>query len=91
MTGDPRAIAFPIDRRHGARAVMPGDEGHRRADIAVRDRYAGIGETADPGGNAGHDAERDRGAGERQSLLAAAPEDTRVAALQAEDAASLPR
>ena len=54
------------------------------------DRNAGIGETADPSGNAGHDAERDRGAGQCQSLLSATPEYAGIAALQTEDAVSAP-
>ena len=91
MTGEPRAIASQSTAGTVPAAVMAGDKGHRRADVAMRDRNAGIGETADPGGDAGHDAERDRGAGQRQSLLAAAPENTGVAALQAQDAATLPR
>ena len=39
--------------------------------------------------DAGHDLERDAGRGEREGLLPAAPEDERVAALEADDRAAL--
>ena len=47
--------------------------------------YAGA---ATPGGDAGHDLERDAGLAQHQRLLAAAPEHERVAALEAHDAAA---
>ena len=49
---------FPIDRiRHQPAGVMAGDEGDGRIDLAMGDRDAGIGEPADPGTDARHDAE----------------------------------
>ncbi len=47
---------------------------------------AGIGQAADRRGDAGHDAERDARAGQRQRLLAAAAEDEGIAALEAQHA-----
>ena len=70
---------------------MAGDERHRRIDIAVRDRDAGIGKTADPGGDARDDAEWDPGLGECQCLLAAAAEDAGIAALEPQDTTTLLR
>ncbi len=46
------------------------------------DRDAGIGEPADARRDAGHDAERHAGLDQRQGLLAAAPEDEGIAALE---------
>ena len=59
--------------------------------VAMRDRDAGIGEPADPRRDAGDDAEGNAGFDQRQRLLAAAPEDEGVAALQPADAFSLSR
>ena len=53
-------------------------------------RNAGVGEAADPGGDARHHPERHAGRGQRQRLLAAAPEHERIAALQAQDAQARP-
>ena len=69
---------------------MPGDERHRRIDVAMGDRDPGIGEAADPGGDAGYDAERDPRFGECQRLLAAATKDAGIAAFEAQHAPALP-
>ena len=50
----------------------------------VRRRDARVGQRAEGRGDAGQDAERHAGARQRQRLLAAAAEDVRVAALQAQ-------
>ena len=52
----------------------------------MRDRDPGRGGHGGERRDAGHDLERDLRLGERERLLAAAPEDERVAALQADDA-----
>jgi len=67
-------------------AVVTGQESDRRIGIAMGDRDSGISRSADPGGNSGHDTERDAGARERQRLLSAAPEHAGIPALQAQDA-----
>ena len=59
ITGEPRAIAVQSIVSARCPWVMPGDEGRGRCDVAMRQRDAGIGEAAEPGGDAGHDAERD--------------------------------
>ena len=55
------------------------------------DRDAGVGGHSDRRRDAGHHLERDAGGRERFRLLAAAPEDERVAALEANDAFALAR
>ena len=69
--------------------IMPGHEGHGGRGRAVGHGNAGIGEAADRGGYAGHDAERHVGRDKREGLFATAPEQERIAALQAQDAFSL--
>ncbi len=54
------------------------------------ERDPGIGEPADARRDPRHDAERDAGGCERQRLLAAAAEDTRVAALEAQHPVAFP-
>jgi hypothetical protein len=70
---------------------MAGDEGDGVVGIAIRRRDAGIGEAADPRGDAGDDAEGNAGGGERQRLLAAAAEDEGIAALEAQHPFALSR
>ena len=67
-------------------AAMAGDEDQRLIDAAQRRGDRGDGQRREAGGHAGDDAERDAGLGQRQSLLAAAPEHARVAALEAKHA-----
>ena len=55
------------------------------------DRDAGIGEAADAGADAGHDAEGNAGRHQRHRLLAAAPEDERIAALEPQHPPALAR
>ena len=54
------------------------------------DGDARVGGRGDPGGDAGHDLERDARRAQRERLLAAAAEHERVAALQAHDAPARP-
>ena len=61
---------------------MAGDEGHGLVHLAVGDWDAGAGQSADPGGDAGDDADRDAVADQGLRLLAAAAEDEGVAPLQ---------
>ena len=57
----------------------------------MRDRDSGRGRNGAERGDPGHDLEWHAGLGQRQGLLATAPEDERVAALQADDVqAALP-
>ena len=66
--------------------VVRGERGHGRRDAAVRDRDADrLGHRRDRR-HARHELERHARIGERERFLAAAPEDERVAALQANDA-----
>ena len=62
--------------------LVAGDEGDGGGVVAVGDGDAGIGGCRDPGRDAGHDLELDPRRAQRLALLAAAPEDERVAALQ---------
>ncbi len=55
--------------------IVPGQECHRMVDIPVRYRNAGIGQSADAGGNTRNDAKRDIVLNQRQRLFAPAPED----------------
>ena len=66
---------------------VAGDEGDRGGVVAVGDRDPRVGGGGDAGGHAGDDLELDPGGAQRLALLAAPPEDERVAALQADDAA----
>ena len=87
MTGAPRATpSQSIDGRREAALVVAGEERDGVVDVAVRHRDAGIGEPADAGRDARHDAERNARLDQRQRLLAAAPEDEGIAALQPADA-----
>gem|GEM_PF-3377343 len=76
---------------HAAVLQVPGDEHHRLREIAMRERDTGIGRAARRRRDAGHHLEGDALGGERVDLLAAAPEDERVAALQAHHALAFAR
>ena len=67
----------------------PVTKTHRLRAVAVGERDAGVGGAARGRGDAGHDLEGDALGGERLDLLAAAPEDEGVAALEAHDALAL--
>ena len=74
----------PVDRRVGlGRVLVAGDERHGAGHAALGHRDPGARGRRHPGGHPGHDLERDPGRAARLRLLAAAPEDERVAALQA--------
>jgi len=87
---DANAEMFESIAAHRAAALVSGHERDRGGDVAMGHRDAGIGEPADPGGDPGHDAKRNLRGGERQGLLAAAPEDAGVASLQPQHPVSLP-
>ncbi len=57
----------------------------------MRERYPGIGGAAGGCRHAGYHLKRDAVGREGVDLLAAAPEDERIAALQAQDAFAFPR
>ena len=77
----------PVDlARRAAAGAVPGDERDRGRQHAVRQRDAGVGEAADPGRDPRHHPERHAGRGQRERLLAAAPEHERIAALEAQHA-----
>ena len=69
---------------------MAGDEGDGVVDVAMRDGNARIAQTADPGGDAGHDAEGNTGLDQRQRFFPAASEDEGIAAFQTQDALARP-
>ena len=69
------------------RVLVPGHEGHRAGHPALGDRDPGVARRGHAGGHAGHDLVVAAGGAQRLRLLAAAPEDERVAALQAHDRA----
>ena len=69
---------------------MTGDESDGMVGVAVGDRDAGIGQAADPGGDARHDAEVHARARQRLCFLAATAEHKRIAAFQPKDAFALP-
>ncbi len=80
----------PVDiGRHRARGIVAGQKDNRVIDVAVGGRDAGIGQPADAGGDARHDAERNAGLGELAGFLSAAAEDEGIAALEPQDAISL--
>jgi hypothetical protein len=70
---------------------MAGQERHGVVDLAMRDRNAGIGKSADTGSDTRHDAERDAVLDQRQGLFAATAEDKGIAALQPQHALALAR
>jgi hypothetical protein len=67
---------------------VTGDQRHRRGVVAVRDRNARVGRRGDPGGDARHDLEGHAHPGQGLGLLAAATEDERIAALEADSRAT---
>ena len=70
----------PIDCLHG----VPGDEGDGGRMFAMGEGHAGVGGNAEGCGHAGDDLKRDAGIGQRLGLFAAAAEDERVAAFEAD-------
>ena len=70
----------PVGRRDVA--TVTGDDRDRGGQSTHRDRDAGRGRRGHRRRDAGHHLERHTGVAERHGLLAAAPEDERVAALQ---------
>ena len=72
----------PIKRR-AVRFIVTGDKNCALRIIAMGQRNAGIGRRARRGGNAWHHLERDPGGGGRLQFFPAAPENKRIAALQA--------
>ena len=64
---------------------MGGDDVHRRRGAPMRHRYPGAGQGGESRGHAGHHLERDTVGQKRLDLLAAAPEQERVPALEADD------
>ena len=71
--------------------AVPGGEDDGVVGLARRCRDAGQRRTGEARGEAGHDAEADARAGQRQRLFAAASEDERIAAFEAEHPLSLAR
>jgi hypothetical protein len=69
--------------------VVRCERGHGRREAAVRDRDADRAGNGCERRDAGDDLERDAGIGERERLLAAAPEQKRVTALEAYDTGPL--
>ena len=60
ITGEARGDRLPVDiGGHLAGGIMAGEEDDRVIGVAMGGRKAGIGEAADAGGDARHDAERD--------------------------------
>ena len=83
---------MPVDiGGQGAAAGIARHEGDRGIGAALRRWDAGIGQSCDAGGDAGHDAIGDARILERQRLLAAAAKHERVAALEAQHAGSRAR
>ena len=80
-----------LEQRRPRALVVPGDGDEGRCGAAMRHRDAGQRGRGDRGADARHDLERDAGRGERQRLLAAAPEDERVARLEPHDPAPAAR
>ena len=77
----------PVDRlRQLAGLVVAGEEDHRVVGVAMGHRDARIGEAAEAGGDARHDAELHPGPRQRAGLLAAAAEHERIAALEPQHA-----
>ena len=70
---------------------MARRQDHRVVGVARGCRDCRIGEAAEPGRDAGHDAERHAGPHQGQRLLAAAAEHEGVAALEAQHALALAR
>src|SRR5207247_7991899 len=80
--------ARPLDGAPALRrARVPRDDRERGRDAAMGQRDPGIRRRRDGGGHPRHDLERDARTRQRESLLAAPPEDEGVAALEPHDAA----
>src|SRR6056297_542466 len=69
---------------------MAGHEPDRLCVIPVRQRNTGVGGTAGGSGNSRHDLKPDAGIRQCLNLLATAPEDKRIAALEADNLLALP-
>ena len=84
MIGWPvRAIASHSRAESSSSGAVAGGEDDGVVGLARRRRDAGQRRAGQARGEAGHDAEADAGARQRQRLLAAASEDERIAALEA--------
>jgi hypothetical protein len=80
------AVDFPVVAGLGlGRVLVAGDEADRGGEIAVGDRDARVGGGSHARGDAGHDLEVDARLDQLLALLAPAPEDVRIAALEAAD------
>ena len=85
------AERLPVDADRGRGiADMSGHHGDRGGQAAVGDRDAGRRRRREGGADAGYHLVVDPGAAQGLGLLAAAPEDERVAALQADHRAARP-
>ena len=73
------------------RILVPGENGELRRVVAMRHRDARVSRRGDGRADAGDDLETQPRRRERLRLLAAAPEDKRIAALQPHDPLSRPR
>ena len=79
----------PIERRRRlGRIFVPRKHGERRRMLAMRHRNSGVRRHGQRRADSGNDFERDAGATQRLRLFAAASEDERIAALQANDPAA---
>src|SRR5215831_15696089 len=74
---------------HLAVAIVSGEECNCGIGLAMGDRYAGICEPANTGGDTGDYPKRDAGSGESQGLLATAPEDTGIPTLEAQNSVAV--
>jgi hypothetical protein len=83
--------ALPIEVERPAGAAVPGHEAHAGGQAPVGERNAGAGRTARRRGDAGHDLAGHAVPRQVERLLAAAPEDQRIAALEAHDPVTRPR
>ena len=82
----------PVDARFRLlRVLVPGDHRKCRRQAAVRDGNPSVSRHRDRRRDARHDLERDARRPQRLRLLSPAPEDERIAALQAHDALALAR
>ena len=75
---------FPFARRMLVDGAVAGGEDDGVVGLARRCRDAGQRRAGKARGEAGHDAEADAGARQRERLFAAAAEDERIAALEAQ-------
>ena len=78
--------SVPVDIGAALGGVLVArDDREMGCDVAVRHRNTGIRRRADGTRDSRHDLERDTRVGQRLELLAPAPEDERIAALEPDD------